>query len=101
MRHLIISFFLVFLSLTVYAKNTKYDEAGSVCVQGNYQQDLQNLMQLATKQNDAKAQYKLGCMYANGQGVKHDDSEAIHWFRLAAELGDSSAQYNLGIGYAN
>jgi TPR repeat protein len=39
-------------------------------------------------------------MYANGQGVTQDYTEAVIWCRKAADLGNASAQYNLGIMYA-
>ena len=38
-------------------------------------------------------------MYAQGEGVPEDDSEAVKWYRLAAEQGDAAAQFNLGIKY--
>jgi TPR repeat protein len=34
---------------------------------------------------DADAQYNLGVMYDNGEGVPEDDVEAVAWFRQAAE----------------
>ena len=48
----------------------------------------------------AIAQYNLGVMYANGEGVPEDDAEAVRWYRLAAEQGTAAAQSNLGIMYA-
>jgi hypothetical protein len=39
-------------------------------------------------------------MYAKGQGVRRDYTEAMQWFRRAADEGDASAQYNLGVMYA-
>jgi uncharacterized protein len=44
----------------------------------------------------AVAQFNLGLMYANGQGVSKDESEAMKWYRLAADQGRSDAQYQLG-----
>lgn len=44
----------------------------------------------------AAAQYRLGLMHENGQGVKRDLAEAEKWYARAAEQGYSSAQYNLG-----
>ncbi len=35
-------------------------------------------------------------MYANGQGVSKDKTEAMKWYRLAADQGRSDAQYQLG-----
>ena len=47
----------------------------------------------------AEAQFNLGVMYANGQGVKQDYFEAVRWFLQAAEQGVASAQANLGSAY--
>lgn len=38
-------------------------------------------------------------MYASGQGVPEDDSEAVRWFRLSARQGIGAAQANLGVMY--
>ena len=38
-------------------------------------------------------------MYATGQGVPEDDTEAVRWFRLAAEQGHAHAQLVLGFNY--
>jgi TPR repeat protein len=48
----------------------------------------------------AYAQYNLGVIYANGDGVPEDDIEAVKWYRKAAEQGDADAQYNLGYMYS-
>ena len=45
------------------------------------------------------AQFTLGAMYENGQGVSQDDKEAVRLYTLAAEQGDAWAQYNLGVIY--
>ena len=54
----------------------------------------------AAEQGYAKAQYNLGLMYDNGDGVAEDHAEAFKWFRKAAEQGYASAQHNLGVMYA-
>jgi len=51
------------------------------------------------EQGNAFAQYNLGWMYANGQGVTQDYKQAVGWYTKAAEQGDVSAQYNLGLMY--
>ena len=48
---------------------------------------------------DAKAQYNLGLMYYNGQGVLQDYKEAVKWYRKSAEQGYAKAQHNLGVMY--
>ena len=52
------------------------------------------------EQRDAQAQFRLGCLYAFGQGVPKDYGFALRLYRLAAEQGDPDAQNNLGGMYA-
>ena len=52
-------------------------------------------------QGDARAQYNLGMMYGNGEGVSRDYKESVKWFKLAAKQGIAQAQYNLGVMYGN
>jgi hypothetical protein len=47
------------------------------------------------------AQFNLGYIYANGEGVRKDAAEAVKWYRKAADQGNSMAQFNLGYIYAN
>ena len=51
------------------------------------------------EQGDADAQYELGCMYAEGEGVEKNEVEAAKWFQKAAEQGDAASQYELGKMY--
>jgi S1-C subfamily serine protease len=51
------------------------------------------------EQGNAKAQFNLGLMYNNGQGVPQDYKEAVKWYRLSAEQGDAKAQLLLGAMY--
>ena len=41
----------------------------------------------AAEQGDAEAQYNLGVMYENGQGVDVNYKKAIEWYEKAAEQG--------------
>jgi TPR repeat protein len=50
---------------------------------------------MAADQGHARAQYNLGCMYKNGQGVAQDYAAAMKWCRMAADQGFAEAQYNL------
>ena len=38
-------------------------------------------------------------MYSRGQGVAHNDAEALKWFRRSAEQGLPEGQYAVGIYY--
>lgn len=48
---------------------------------------------------DAIAQYNLGLLYHEGQGVPKDYAEAATWWRKAADQGDATAQWSLGTLY--
>lgn len=60
--------------------------------------DFKETLQVA-EQGDAAAQYNLGVMYDQGQGVRQDYVQAVQWYRKAAEQGHAVAQYNLGSMY--
>lgn len=51
------------------------------------------------EQGDAKAQYSIGLMYNNGQGVTQDFKQAFYWFKKSAEQGFANAQGDLGVMY--
>jgi hypothetical protein len=53
------------------------------------------------EKGDAKAQFNLGVMYYDGEGVDKDAAAAAKWFRSAGEQGLASAQFNLGLCFAN
>lgn len=57
---------------------------------------------LLDEANDGEpgAQYLLGFMYAEGQGVKQDFSEAVKWYIKAANQDHAGAQLTLGMMYA-
>jgi uncharacterized protein len=55
----------------------------------------------AADQGSANAQFNLGKMYDDGDGVLQDYAEALKWYRKAADQGNASAQFNLGKMYDN
>ena len=57
-------------------------------------------MRSSAEQGTAIAQYRLGFLYNNGDGVEQSHTEAVKWFRLAAEKGLHNAQNDLGVCYA-
>ena len=63
---------------------------------GDYATALREWQPLA-KQGDAVAQYHLGLLYANGQGVPKDDAQARQWYEKAAVQDHVEAQVNLGM----
>ena len=55
----------------------------------------------AAHQGFAAAQFYLGVMYEQGQGVRQDDQKAVEWYTKAANQGNAKAQHNLGWMYYN
>jgi len=68
--------------------------------QADYSTALMQFRPLA-EQGNAKAQYHLGVMYHNGQGMIPNETQAIYWLKKAAEQDDVLAQSLLGIIYHN
>ncbi len=60
---------------------------------------MKPLLELYAEKQVPSAQYLLGVMFHRGYGVKHDDAEAVNWWRKAAEQGNAYAQYRLGVMY--
>ena len=76
----------------------KVEEALLAYIQKDYKTAYKLLSPIAEQGND-KAQYKLGIMYNDGQGVPQDYKEAGKWFRLAAEQENHKAELSLGFLY--
>ena len=88
---------LVLLSSTVTLAD--FDSGCDAYDRGDYAAARREWAPLA-EQGHAQAQFRLGCLYAFGQGVPEDQELALRLFRLAAEQGDADAQNNLGGMYA-
>lgn len=56
-------------------------------------------IQQAAKKGLMEAKFRLGFMYANGQGVSKNEAEAIRWYTLAAIHGHLEAQVKLALHY--
>ncbi|KAG0335766.1 hypothetical protein BG000_007246 [Podila horticola] len=56
-------------------------------------------LQKAAEGGDADAQFNLGLMYVNGEGVHQSYSEAFSWLQRAADQGNPDAQFNLAVMY--
>jgi len=51
------------------------------------------------ERGDAEAQFMLGTLYRNGDGVRQNDAQAIEWFQRAADQGYVRALSALGSSY--
>ncbi|MFZ6750692.1 tetratricopeptide repeat protein [Undibacterium sp. Ren11W] len=95
------SFAVLLLSIGVCAYAwAGMDEGAAAYDAKNYAVALKEMRPLAEKGN-MYAQYNLGVMYENGQGVAKDGKEAAKWYKKSAEQGGSFSQYNLGALYEN
>jgi len=63
----------------------------------NYSPDLEK----QANAGDVNAQYKVGLCYRLGLHVKHDNKEAVRWFKMAAEMGHAKAQRRLADAYSS
>src|SRR5689334_15854794 len=54
---------------------------------------------LAAERGDARAQARLGFMYATGRDVPQNYTLAAYWYRRGAEQGNATAQHLLGLAY--
>ncbi len=75
-----------------------YDEGLAAYKRGDYETALREFKPLA-EQGHPRAQWALGFMYYNGEGVPQNHAEAAKWLRRAAEQGFSRPQVNLGFMY--
>ena len=89
---------MLFIASSAYAG--KFEDGMNAFTKGNFKQAIALFKPLAL-QGDDKAQFNLGFMYSNGQGVAQDYVEAVKWYKLAAAQGNASAQLNLGFMYYN
>jgi len=80
------------ISLFLFATNT------SLAIE-NIEAFFDEQYKKATQQNDAEAQFYLGRMYLNGEGVKQDSTKAMEWLEKATEQHHMSAQAVLGSMY--
>ncbi len=67
-------------------------------LRGDFEVALKEWSETAA-QGDARAQYGLGIMYRNGDGVEEDPVKAAEWLTKSADQGFAGAQFNLGIMY--
>ena len=84
---------------TLPATAQTLDEAADAYMRGDYVTALLGLDSYI-KNGDARAQFMIGHMYDNGEGLPQDDVEAVSWYRFAAEQGFAMAQFSLGRMYA-
>jgi TPR repeat protein len=72
-------------------------EAGMAAYhRGDYATALREWQRLAEQWQAEEAQFNVGLLYENGQGVPQDYVQARQWYAKAAAQGYAGAQSNLG-----
>ncbi|MXZ50206.1 MAG: sel1 repeat family protein, partial [Rhodobacteraceae bacterium] len=80
-------YFLVFRQVPRILASTQDINVGvEAYKRGDYETALREWHPLA-EQGEVEAQFILGLMYGNGEGVPQDYGEAEKWWRLSAEQG--------------
>ena len=99
MKRFLTSIFL--LQLLASSAMADFNNAAVFYATGQYDQSYMEMRPLAEQSNHQLAQYYLGVMFSNGQGVEQDYKEAAKWYRKSAVQGVAPAQYRLGELYLN
>ena len=87
----------VCFAVPAWADNKAVKEAYALALErGDYATAMRELRPLAER-GHAAAQFNLGLIYANGQGLAKDDVLARQWWEKAAVQGHAEAQANLGV----
>jgi TPR repeat protein len=89
MKHI---FMLVLMTLGLFAN--EFEQAVEDYNNGDYIKAL-NTFYILAKQDDAKSQFNVALIYANGLGVNKDIEQAQKWYEKSAKQGNGAAQYNL------
>ena len=90
---------LFFFFFSNYVKAISLSDLLTDAKRLNYENiEIDDLIQKA-EQEDPKAQFDLGVIYAHGIGVPQDSNESLKWRKRAAEQGYERAQYALGLIY--
>ena len=98
MKRLLLLVFLIFGPVS--AAGAGLDDGIAAYMRGDHVAAYREWGPLAEAGN-REAQYFLGHLYAEGEGVLPDQAEALHWFHAAAAQGDPYGQFALGFMYEN
>jgi uncharacterized protein len=77
-----------------------FDDAFNTYMAGDFGAAIK-MMDALGRQGDIRAQYMMGRMFSEGEGVREDDAAAAKWYQVAADRGDVVSQLSLGTFYVN
>lgn len=99
-RRQLLSFFCLLFIVQSPLQAAGFDEAYNAYNSGDYRVAYKGFKQLA-QDGHVKAQYLLGLLYLNGQGVGKNLDKGIDWLKQAAGNGSYLAAAELGQIYAS
>lgn len=91
--------FTMLAALAASPAHAGWEDAVAAYNKGDYATAAKEFRPFA-EQGQATAQYILGWIFQNGDGVKQDLAESAKWYQKSAEKGNADAQYALGSLYA-
>lgn len=90
---------LLFAPMSVYGSeppaDTDYDAGVELLEQGHYLEALKCFGRSANNGNP-DAQYQIGIMFLEGEGMNVNPEDAAYWFRKAAQNGHAPSQFEIG-----
>jgi len=96
MKRVVIGLMCISSSVAAFAG---YDDGMTAYQKQDYVTALKEWKPLA-EQGNLDAQYNLGILYENGQGVAKDYKQAFFWYKKVANQGYPNAQNKIGVMYA-
>jgi TPR repeat protein len=90
----------IVLALVVIPAIADDFEDGSIALERSDYATAFTKFKASAEQGNIEAQYKLGGMFADGEGVGRDFKQAAFWTTKAATQGHAGAQFNLGNMYS-
>ena len=76
-------------------------QLGRVLFAAKRSEEAREVLVYPAEMGSTSATDLLGFMYANGEGVRKDEAEAVRLYHQAADFGNTVAIYNLGVMYEN
>lgn len=96
-RKILVFFILYSVCFSVLAAD-QFDEGMRALKKGDYAEAFCIWRPLAM-QNHKEAAYHIGWLYANGNGLRVDISQAVYWWKRAAKQGHIQAAFDLGMAF--
>ena len=77
-----------------------FDDAFNLYMADDYAKAIRQMDALG-REGGIRAQYMMGRMFSEGEGVRQDDDAAAKWYQVAADRGDVVSQLSLGTLYVS